>query len=312
MTCEHQIISLADGEFPVKELHGMGLLETCQTLGTSAGRNWKNIYVSTQIEAPYESFFRASPHLFVGLVRSGSAKITFNVSGEEGSTNLRSGQALIVPPGKSFKINLGGYIHTTHIYIRNSFLNEVVAEIYQRDLTSVAFNTEEMIQDSLLEGLITAISDAVEFDPRLSGSYAEHFARAFSCHILHRYSTLGPLREGPEIVMKPGGRRFAHFRALIETHLNQKLSLADMAAGTGMTTGHFVRVFKESTGMTPHQYLLNCRVERARHLLVRTSLPIVQIASECGFADHVHLTRVFSKMVGQPPATFRKTIVNRE
>lgn len=308
MTCEHQIISFADGEFPVKELHGIGLLETCQTLWTSAGRNWKNVYVSTQIEAPYEGFFRASPHLFVGLVRSGSAKMAFNLSGEERSTNLRPGQALILPAGKSFKVKLDGYIHTTHTYIRNSFLNAVATDIYQCDLSSVVFNTEEMIQDPLLEGLITAISDAVEFDSRLPDIYAEHLARAFSCHILHRYSSFGPLHQGADIVMKPGGRRFAHFRALIETHINQKLSLADMAAGSGMTTGHFARVFRDSTGMTPYQYLLHCRIERARHLLVRTSLPILQIASECGFADHVHFTRVFSKMVGQPPAAFRKTI----
>jgi AraC-like DNA-binding protein len=83
-------------------------------------------------------------------------------------------------------------------------------------------------------------------------------------------------------------------------------SLAELARACGLSRGHFTRAFKITTGLSPHQWLLRHRIEKARDMLVRTELPLAQIALRCGFADQSHLTRVFGMAVGDSPAAWRR------
>jgi AraC family transcriptional regulator len=75
----------------------------------------------------------------------------------------------------------------------------------------------------------------------------------------------------------------------------------------GLSATHFARRFKRSTGSAPHQYLMRCRVERARRLLAETDNAIAQIALACGVAHQEHLTRVFRRLSGETPARFRRS-----
>lgn len=68
----------------------------------------------------------------------------------------------------------------------------------------------------------------------------------------------------------------------------------------------YARLFKRSMNTTFHQYVINRRVERARKLLTETNMPAAEIACECGFADQVHLTRLFKKIMGETPIKFRR------
>ncbi len=83
------------------------------------------------------------------------------------------------------------------------------------------------------------------------------------------------------------------------------VSIAGVAAACNLSRSYFIKAFKNTTGRTPHRWLLEQRVYRAKELLLR-SRPIVDIALECGFADQSHFTRVFTNIVGAPPATWRR------
>ncbi|WDS36503.1 AraC family transcriptional regulator [Pseudoxanthomonas sp.] len=82
------------------------------------------------------------------------------------------------------------------------------------------------------------------------------------------------------------------------------ISVAEVAAHCGLSRGYFCQAFKRSTGCTPHRWLQDVRVTQAKALLLGT-MPIIEIASRCGFADQSHLTRVFGRVVGMPPARWR-------
>jgi AraC family transcriptional regulator len=92
----------------------------------------------------------------------------------------------------------------------------------------------------------------------------------------------------------------------MRTNLTQDLSILDLATLTSMSESHFSRSFKQSVGISPYQYLMQQRVERAKQLLEKRSISISTIAVDCGFANQTHLTKVFRQMTGMTPKAYQK------
>jgi AraC family transcriptional regulator len=126
---------------------------------------------------------------------------------------------------------------------------------------------------------------------------------AFAVHFLHRYTAGRP--PGREV---PSGLSLAKLQrtiAYVQAHLAQKLSLTTLAAVMHLSPDHFARLFRQATGRTPHQYVLWCRIERAKQLLVETDMPLSMIGLEVGCADHSAFTALFRKHVAMTPKAYR-------
>jgi len=93
--------------------------------------------------------------------------------------------------------------------------------------------------------------------------------------------------------------------AYMESHLDEKISLDGLAAMAGLSAHHFARAFRQSVGMPPHGYLLQCRLKHVEQMLRGTQLPLSQIALAVGFSDQSHLTRHFRRLTGMPPSLAR-------
>jgi transcriptional regulator GlxA family with amidase domain len=100
-------------------------------------------------------------------------------------------------------------------------------------------------------------------------------------------------------------RAFRRVREYVLAHLGEDISNRVLAQLAGFSAFYFARAFKQSAGLSPHRFVLQCRVERVKHLLVETDLPVAQIAIEAGFADQSHCSRYFRNFVGIPPNRFR-------
>jgi AraC family transcriptional regulator len=94
-------------------------------------------------------------------------------------------------------------------------------------------------------------------------------------------------------------------RNYVHEHLQENISLDDLAGTVGLSRYHFARRFRQSTSTTPYEFILQQRVERAKTLLHRTNPPLHDIACICGFADQSHMTREFRKRVGVTPGRYR-------
>jgi len=92
----------------------------------------------------------------------------------------------------------------------------------------------------------------------------------------------------------------------IHSHLDQDLSLEALANLVSMSRYHFIGLFKQSTGMTPHQYVIQQRIKRAKELLGDRKLSISEISLACGFANQSHFTRLFRKQTGATPKAYRE------
>jgi len=93
---------------------------------------------------------------------------------------------------------------------------------------------------------------------------------------------------------------------LIESRLDADLTLRELAAEIGYSRSHFLRMFRATTGMTPHRYVLKRRLERARQLFVQVEFSIAEIAIMCGFSSQAHLTLAFRKEYGLTPTEYRR------
>ena len=87
------------------------------------------------------------------------------------------------------------------------------------------------------------------------------------------------------------------------------LSLQTLANESGYSRVHFVRMFRAATGYSPHNYLLNLKLERAQELLKKPSMSLIDVALDCGFSSHSHMTRLFHKMVGVTPSAYRRSLL---
>jgi AraC family transcriptional regulator len=94
-------------------------------------------------------------------------------------------------------------------------------------------------------------------------------------------------------------------RDYVDAHLGENISLTDLAASVSLSRFHFARMFRQSVGTSPHEFVLEQRLVRARTMLSRTNASLMEIAGCCGFADQSHMNRVFRKRVGQTPGQYR-------
>jgi AraC family transcriptional regulator len=91
----------------------------------------------------------------------------------------------------------------------------------------------------------------------------------------------------------------------VEEHLGENLSLAALAGAVGLSPYHFARLFRASTGLSPHQYVIRRRVERARLLLASTDRSLASIAQDVGFVSGSHLATHVKRLLGVPPSRLR-------
>ncbi|WP_074120956.1 AraC family transcriptional regulator [Bradyrhizobium sp. AS23.2] len=97
-------------------------------------------------------------------------------------------------------------------------------------------------------------------------------------------------------------------REHIDANIEQRISVEALARLANLSVCYFVRAFKQSVGLTPHDYLIRRRVERTMELLSETSLPLSEIALAAGFADQSHCARRFRQHVGMSPRNYRWSI----
>ena len=135
--------------------------------------------------------------------------------------------------------------------------------------------------------------------------FVEYMALAFHAHAATAYGgvTEGRSSHGGLAPWQLKRACDAMGAALGENH-----SIGRLAGECGLSSSHFARAFKETTGLAPHQWLTCRRVERARELLSQSTMELTEIALACGFVDQSHFCRVFARMEKQSPGRWRRQL----
>jgi AraC family transcriptional regulator len=151
-----------------------------------------------------------------------------------------------------------------------------------------------------------ALKSALTRNNTSSRLYAETLVNTLILHLLEHYSTTRPnLRE--YITGQLPKYKLQQVIDYIDAYLDRDLSLKELSNVVQMSPHYFSTLFKQSTGNTPHQYVIRCRIERAKYLIGQSKLSLAEIAIQVGFVDQSHLHRHFKRLVGITPKNYRKT-----
>ena len=136
--------------------------------------------------------------------------------------------------------------------------------------------------------------------------YTEHLAHALAVRMLYQGRQSRPETNNRDASALP---RHVLRRIIERMHFfDSDLSLQALANESGYSRVHFVRMFRVATGYSPHNYLLNLKLERVQELLKNPAKSLIDIALDCGFSSHSHMTRLFRKMVGVTPTAYRRSL----
>jgi AraC family transcriptional regulator len=164
----------------------------------------------------------------------------------------------------------------------------------------------ETINDPILRSLVQVLLHEKNEGFQNGALFVDSVGTAFASHLLHRYSVSPPSRQNSIGGMAPSALR--RCKDLMEAHIESDIRLGDLARTAGVSSSHFIRSFRKSTGQTPYQFLLHQRVKRAQFLMRDSRVSLTEVALASGFADQHHLARVFQRVTGTTPSSYRRSL----
>jgi AraC family transcriptional regulator len=150
-----------------------------------------------------------------------------------------------------------------------------------------------------------ALKAALTRNNASSRLYAETLVNTLILHLLEHYTTTRPnLRECATGQLPQ--YKLQQVIDYIYAYLDRDLSLQELSNLVQMSPHYFSTLFKQSTGTTPHQYVIRCRIKRAKYLMAQTQLSLAEIAIQVGFVDQSHFHRHFKRLMGVTPKNYQK------
>ncbi|QBD80404.1 AraC family transcriptional regulator [Ktedonosporobacter rubrisoli] len=273
-----------------------------QPVFSSKSLGWNSIEAARYFLSPGHVSKNLPVHLLLLYLGEPSMMVQM---GSTSTSNIfvKKGEHAFVPAGRRLEGNWSMdadflFLNFDPIFMR-SLLEASDIEANRIELLSHSFLPDQE-SEQLGQMLLREIHSS-GFNTRL---YAESLATTLALHLLRHYSTLQKREQSAT-----RGLSKTQLRQTLEyvhEYYAQDLSVAELAAAANVSPSHFARLFKRTIGMAPHEYLIACRIECAKKLLLTEDISIHEIASQCGFADQSHLTRHFQRMVGVTPGELRK------
>jgi AraC family transcriptional regulator len=211
-----------------------------------------------------------------------------------------NGRVDVIPAFLNHQTNWDRDVEFSVIAICPTLLIQVTQELIPREIELIP---QVSIDDPVIQQLALALKLEIQTGCLSGRLYGELLGASLAARLAANYAVTKPSLE-----FKTNGLSQSQLKRVIDyvqANLTQDVSILDLATLTGMSESHFSRSFKQSAGISPYQYLMQQRVERAKQLLEKRSITISSIALDCGFANQTHLTKVFRQMTGMTPKSYQ-------
>jgi AraC family transcriptional regulator len=266
---------------------------------SSSGRNWTGLDADFVHVPRGLSRVPGSDLHGLGMHFGPPVKADCSIGNERMRRVQKPGDIDIVPAGMHGSWEDDADCRILRLSVRPALVDEVAAEL-ARAPHNVGLRPRFQVRDVRLEAIGWAVKADLEAETPSDPLFIDSLAHALAVRLIEVASDS---RTAPETLgeSKLSARQLRLLADYIESHLDQKLQLADLARVAGVSVTRLKILFRNSTGAPVHQYVIRRRVECARALLVTTAMPASEVAIAAGFAHQSHMTATMRRILGQTP-----------
>jgi AraC family transcriptional regulator len=219
-------------------------------------------------------------------------------------TDVRAGATYLYDLKRDPRFVIDKPYHSIFFYLPRSAVDDIARQTGTKRIGELAYQPGVGHDDAIVRHLGMSVLHALHRPGEANQLFIDHTMLAISAHVSQAYGGLQPGSQPLRGGLAPWQTKRACER--MESDLGGTLSLQQIAAEFDLSVSHFSRAFRSSTGLPPHQWLLQQRVNAAKQLMTIRDLPLSEIAISAGFANQSHFTRVFSAAVGVSPGAWRR------
>ena len=195
-------------------------------------------------------------------------------------------------------------LNSVNYFLERKTLDMIADDAGASRISELKFTPGVGVMDRVVQQLTRLILPAFDHPDHVSELFADHISLALGSHIARTYGGMRSV-----VAPRQGGLaawQERRAKELMSANLRGNVSSTDLATECLLSAGHFARAFRHSTGLSPHQWLIQCRIEMADALLREGRLSLAEIARACGFADQSHFTKAYARRRGISPGAWRR------
>jgi AraC family transcriptional regulator len=214
----------------------------------------------------------------------------------------RTGVVTIIPAGSTSRWDIPGPVNVIQLYLPHKTLERVAGEAEMAVLGDLLERTGH--PDPTTSRLLISATDALDGNAALDALFRQQLTNLLATRLLAEHAGTSAAFQQTLGGLSPTTLRRAIDR--LRSDSDADVSLAALAADAGLSRFHFCRAFKESTGLSPHAWLRQHRLEQAMHMLRDTDEQVVSIASALGYSSQTAFAAAFRKLTGETPSDWRR------
>jgi AraC family transcriptional regulator len=274
----------------------------CPPLFSSRQLRWNGIHVQYHRQPAWETPNSCCSHHAILINYSEQpAKTDRILDGHKQSEQAFVGDITVIPAGVQHKASWTQETSFLLIFFDPAYVTQVSNESCNPDCVKIiphfATSDPQIHQIGLL------LKSELESNEPCSRLYGDSLANILTIRLLRRYSERKiAVQYSSSGLSKNALQRVIEY---IHENLSGDLSLKELADLSQIGPNYFTTLFRQSTGLSAYQYVINCRIEKAKQLLASSELPLVEISLQVGFQSQSHFINIFRRQIGMTPKTYR-------
>jgi AraC family transcriptional regulator len=269
---------------------------------SSAGRGWNGLTVELLAFHDLDVVVQPADHV-IGVQLAGSVIVHQTRCGRTRSRTVAAGDVTVTPAGPPIRWRQAGQSLVVLLRLSPAYVRTVAGDECALNPDRFEIKARFAARDARMEDLARRLLAGLELEGADSHLYVDAVKCELAMHLLQEYTAATITPAWPMARLSPHKLRRAIL--YIDDNLRSELTLAAIADTVALSPGHFAHAFRQATGVAPHRYVLERRVERAKELLRKSDMPITEIADRVGCSSHSHFSVLFHRITGLTPRQFR-------
>ncbi|KYB45777.1 hypothetical protein AB664_33415, partial [Brucella anthropi] len=257
------------------------------TIRSSQRHGWQDLFAAHTLEHPHECLHHSVPFFWLSMGLR-ETEVHRSIGGRGELAVLPAYSISMAEPLTAVDCLIGNATEAVHVFLRPELLQETAYELFEIEPDRVSLLPVFGRTSTSLSWLLRAIKQSLAEPANLSQLKIDYLARALCADLLAKYSVVSPAAIKPDRYGGLTSRQLRRIDDYITEHLTRDIHIGELASLSGMGRTSFHQRFKAAMHITPHQYVMRVRVQKAKEMLGTSVLPLAEIGFACGFSDQAH------------------------